>query len=757
MDSHNPVSEATRRPSETTPDIGALQAGYRALEAEVVTLKAAVQKRLSYEQMLSACSQVLLTSGEREEAITETLYEIMAATDTSRVYLCKNHHEDQSGRLYFNQTHEMCALDVSPLATDSTTQQCFYEAGLTRWEHLLSLGGAVAGSRQTLESDEMRFLEMRQAESVLLLPLWVEGQWYGFVGIDDKNPRDWPTADSQLLQTVVDMVGSYIGRNRAELALIDSEEKYRTLIEQSSDAIFLIYGGCFELVNERFTEMFGIFPEDVQRPGFMFSNIVAAEAGSVLDQNNSLSQQAAHRPPYEFVALNRDGKVINVELTVSYPSYKGGIATQGILRDITERKRHEEERRQAYEQIQRYAGELAMMVREEKRQRKIASILAEVVASVSLTLTKDVLLDRILVHLKELVPYDGAAVYWVEGELLSLEAASGEQVDFESIPASNALFDEMKRQKNFVMILDTQQEEALQPLFGSERARSWIGAPLIVAQQTMGYLSVYREQPGLYTSNEGDLVQAFAHQVAQTIFNTRLFTELKETQAQLVRQERLAVLGKMAATIAHELRNPLMSLRMGVEYLTLDISEDTPQYRGAMLVQSNIDRIVRVTENILHVARTPRLSPSWGILTDLIQQELFRWQYKLDQKNITCHLDLTPNLGPLYFDHEQVGRALSNLINNSIEAMKHSGTLTVTLSTENNHQVVAVTDNGSGISEEDMVTIFDPFFTTKPNGTGLGLAIVKQIVDGHNGTLNVWSEVGRGTTISIYLPEVQQT
>jgi PAS domain S-box-containing protein len=751
MDSHSPISGSANFSSEVTVQLETLQADYLALDMELTRLKAAVQTRLEYEQMLSACSQVLLTSGEREEAITETLYELMAATNVSRVYLCKNFEHAQSGQIYFDLMYEMCALNVSSMIANPRMQRYFYNTGLTRWEHLLSLGRAVAGNQKTLENEETQFLEIRQAVSILLLPLWVQGQWYGFIGLDDvEQVRDWPTADVQLLQTVVDMVGSYIGRNRVETALVDSEEKYRTLIEQSSDAIFLIYGGRFELVNERFTKVFGVSPEDVQRPGFMFSNIVAAEAAGVLEE--PMSQLAAHRPPYEFVALDRDGNVINVELTVSYPSYKGGIATQGILRDITERKRHEEERRQAYEQIQRYAGELAIMVREEKRQRKIVSILAEVVASASLTLAKDVLLERILVQLKELVPYDGAAVYWVQDELLSLEAARGEHVDYESILASNALFKEMNRQKSFVMILDTQQEQAALPVFGSERARSWIGAPLIVAQQTMGYLSVYREQPGLYTFTDGDLVQAFAHQVAQTIFNARLFTELKETQAQLVRQERLAALGKMAATIAHELRNPLMSLRMGVEYLTLDISEESPQHRGAMLVQSNIDRIVRVTENILHVARTPRLSPSWGLLSDLIEQEVARWEYKFSQKNTTCQLHLAPDLSPLYFDHEQIGRALSNLISNSLEAMDANGTLTIDLTANDNYQVIVVADTGGGISEEDQVKIFDPFFTTKSDGTGLGLAIVRQIVDGHNGAINVWSETGRGTKISISLP-----
>lgn len=732
-----------------------MEARHQELQERLAGAKNALSTRILYEQLLFACSQVLLANVEHKEAITETLYELLVATRVGRVYLCKNFGWQTGPPDYFKQTDEMCALDVEPLSNeDQASPRFYYAQGLQRWQQLLSDNQPVAGSVKTLPQAEQEVLQARRTRSVLLLPLWVEGHWYGFIGFDDLHQeRTWPKEDIKLLQTVVDMVGSYIGRSRSERALIESEEKYRTLIEQSSDAVFLIYGGRFELINHRFTELFGVSEDDVRSADFSFANIVASSSKNTLSNLADYAHQARfHRPPYEFLAQDKDGKEIIVELTVSYPFYKRGLATQGIIRDITERKRIEEERQEAYNQIQKYAGELSVMVKEEKRQRKIATILAEVVASASLMLSKDELLSHILIKLRELVPYDGAAVYLHHDETLNLEAIRGKKMDLVAGPSDN-LFLEMQTRKSYILVPDAHHDDRQQALFGADEARSWIGAPLLIAREVIGYLSVYREQPGMYSPDDAKLVQAFAHQVAQTIHNARLFEELKNTQAQLVQRERLAALGQMAATIAHELRNPLMSLRMGIEYITLDIAEDDPHYRSAMLLQSNIDRIVRVTENILFVARTPRLVRSWGLLEDMLRTEMAQWEFKLNQKNISHSFSCSPGLPPLFVDFEQMARVIANLMANSIDVLPHGGSLTVSLTAANHHQNIEISDNGPGIEPETQAKIFEPFFTTKPRGTGLGLAIVKQLVEAHNGQISLWSKPGEGTRFTISLPQ----
>ena len=712
--------------------------------------------RLRYEQTLSVCSQLLLAHIEVEEALTETLYELMVSTGSSRVYLCQN-IVDLSAGLCLEQTHEISDLLVKPITNDPFVQKLPYQNGLLRWQKELSGNNPIIGSAAEFPESERKILKQRGAFTTLLLPVWVEGHWYGFVGFDDTAmDRKWHLEDTQLLQAIVDMIGGYIGRKRAEEAQRESEEKYRTLIEQSSDAVFLIYGGRFELINPQFTELFGVTQEDANAPSFQFTNIIAPQnRDMVVHFTQNDNKELKRRPRYEFIALDRFDNEINVELTVSYPLYKRGLATQGIIRDITERKRIEEEKQQAYKQIQKYAADLAEKIEEEQRQREIATILAEVVASVSLTLSTNELLSHILHKLRQLVRYDAAAIYLTRDDNLILEAAHGEETDFiKEVPlGQDALFKEMQEQRSYILIADTEKEH--QGLWFGQAARCWIGAPLIVAQKIIGLLAVNRELPCSFTTSDARLSQAFAHQVAQTINNAQLFVELQETQERLIQRERLAALGQMAATVAHELRNPLMALRMGMEYLVLDLPEDNPKHRAAVLMQSNMARIERIVENILYVASTPTPSLVPGLLQQVLEDELAQWELRLKEQGINCSCNLTQNLSPILIDLDQIGRVITNLIGNGIDALEANskGQLTLSLFKENGYQVITIADNGRGISEEEQEKIFEPFFTTKPRGTGLGLAIVKQIIVSHRGTISVVSQEEKGTEFIIKLPE----
>lgn len=149
----------------------------------------------------------------------------------------------------------------------------------------------------------------------------------------------------QLRRQVAELQAAAVELQRTEAILRESEQKYRTLIEQSDDAIYLIYGNRFEVINRKFEELFGVTQEVANSPDFVFTNIVAPKSRKMVQERaRKESEGQKLSPRYEFTALDKNGREIEVELSVSYPAYRGGLATQGILRDITERKRTEAER-----------------------------------------------------------------------------------------------------------------------------------------------------------------------------------------------------------------------------------------------------------------------------------------------------------------------------------------------------------------------------------------------------------------------------
>ena len=163
-------------------------------------------------------------------------------------------------------------------------------------------------------------------------------EWIELFSYPMKNPKTGEVIG------IVEFVRDITERKRAEKALQESEEKYRNLINQSHDAIYLLYDGKFEIINKRFEELFGYTQEETNTPDFNFINVVAPKSRGIIQERVQRVERGEFvSPQYEFTAISREGKEIEVETSVSYVKYKGSIATQGILRDITERKQLQEQ------------------------------------------------------------------------------------------------------------------------------------------------------------------------------------------------------------------------------------------------------------------------------------------------------------------------------------------------------------------------------------------------------------------------------
>jgi signal transduction histidine kinase len=226
---------------------------------------------------------------------------------------------------------------------------------------------------------------------------------------------------------------------------------------------------------------------------------------------------------------------------------------------------------------------------------------------------------------------------------------------------------------------------------------------------------------------------------------------LEEREVRLIRSERLAAIGKIAAQITHEVRNPLSSIGLNAEMLEEELTEGEPRELVRAIVKE-VDRLAEITEQYLRFARMPRPKLEREDVNGIVKSLLAFLKEEFAARGITVEADLDPDVPPTPADENQLRQALLNLLRNGAEAMKDGGRLTITTRAVNGQLRVSIADTGQGIAAEHQKKIFDPFFSTKEGGTGLGLALTQQIVVDHGGTLEVESDLGRGATFTVSLP-----
>jgi signal transduction histidine kinase len=252
----------------------------------------------------------------------------------------------------------------------------------------------------------------------------------------------------------------------------------------------------------------------------------------------------------------------------------------------------------------------------------------------------------------------------------------------------------------------------------------------------------------------------------------RLAAREKQLRAQseaLLRSERLAAIGRIAAQITHEIRNPLSAIGLNAEELSerlqsqaLELGAANPgvpvpeQTKAAVAlcaaIGREVDRLAAVTEEYLRYARLPRPQPLKADLGEAVRDLLDFVRPELQAGGVLLESRLDPAVPPLSFDPAQIRQLLLNLVRNAREAMPGGGRLEVVTRTEGGLALIEINDSGPGIPSERLQRIFDPFFTTKERGTGLGLALAQEIAQEHGGQLTCASTVGVGTRFKLKLP-----
>jgi signal transduction histidine kinase len=235
----------------------------------------------------------------------------------------------------------------------------------------------------------------------------------------------------------------------------------------------------------------------------------------------------------------------------------------------------------------------------------------------------------------------------------------------------------------------------------------------------------------------------------------RMVAAVARAQSRAVANERLAAIGKMAAHVTHEIRNPLSSIGLNIELLEEEMAGASVPGEAMQLLGSitrEVERLEHLSEEYLRVARLPSPRMEADDVASAVGEVVTFARPEIERAGCTVTLKADSSLPPALFDESQLRQALLNLLRNAREAMTEGGSIDVKVTAEGMSVVIAVEDRGGGIPEEIRARVFDPFFSTKGEGTGLGLAITRQIVEAHGGSITCDPREGGGTTFRISLP-----
>ena len=297
----------------------------------------------------------------------------------------------------------------------------------------------------------------------------------------------------------------------------------------------------------------------------------------------------------------------------------------------------------------------------------------------------------------------------------------------------------------------------------TERPKNFaiVGMPIFWGDRLLGVLDIVDDIPRTFSAADVALLERFTPLAAAALENNHLLRDLQEQmdnlrqmQVQLVQAAKLAAVGELAAGVAHELNNPLTSVLGYAEWLLSHQAVDTSLAHDLEIIAREARRARDIVRNLLDFARQTEPQRLPADVGQIVHQTLDLIRQHLEKSGVVIEEDWAPDIGPVALDSGQMKQVFLNLITNAAQAMPKGGRLRLRTARLGDEVAISVSDTGRGIPPELQARIFDPFFTTKPTGqgTGLGLSISLGIVEKHGGRVSVESQVGQGSTFTVWLP-----
>lgn len=468
--------------------------------------------------------------------------------------------------------------------------------------------------------------------------------------------------------------------------------------------------------------------------------------------------------PLEWEKVTPEGRVFQ---TYDYPfvDADGSPLVMVLSIDITRRK-------QVEAQLDQNNQELRALSRAERAQRHLAEAQAAAAIALNTSLSLEDVLDRILEQIQSVVPCRGMAIMMMDGDHVVFARHRG----FEDLPESWDILkaripiDAVPQLRSMyetghpILLNDVPHQSGWQNLTGFGWVNSYAASPLKSKGKIIGFLNVLSDQPNFGDPEILQRLQAFTAHAEVAIQNAHLYNELQNAlnqeqaiRAQLIHAEKFSAMGRIVASVAHELNNPLQTIKNCLFLAEQEVAPGSASRTYLDIATMEIQRLAKLVTQLRELYRprkTFQMQPM-ELLT-LLDEVHSLLAAHLRDHNVSWD-QAYGNVGifPIKGIADQLKQVFINIITNAVEAMQPAGgvlKVEPVLLHERQEIGIAFTDTGPGIVEENLNNLFEPFFTTKPHGSGLGLSISFEIMERHAGRISVESKPGQGATFTIWLP-----
>ncbi len=297
--------------------------------------------------------------------------------------------------------------------------------------------------------------------------------------------------------------------------------------------------------------------------------------------------------------------------------------------------------------------------------------------------------------------------------------------------------------KGEIAVLDRHEITDASIINEMKRLEMFFVFPIFKDRMLTGLLTLGKSRRGMRLPTDSlEQLMIIANQISSAMAKAELIQEKLQLERKMYENEKLSSLGRLSTSVAHEVKNPLSSIKAIVQVLKEDFKNETKTQKSLSIIVEEIDRLTKVVNQLLVFAKPQGDSKTNVKISDLINKVLIVLKHEAKMNNIDIHLDMSNYLPLIVADEGSLTEVFFNIIHNAIQAMSEGGNLSISITYEqkDNYIRVVFENSGPGISQEDIGKIFEPFYTTKQMGTGLGLAIVKKKLEEVKGLIHVESE-----------------